>query len=129
MNLLLQILPEEIQLIISRKLNELHGDENWELPKFFEILKVEIKVREESSTGKTVSKRSANATAAACTYYCKHWENLLYILCKGNHHTVEYHVVTNIQERKKMFRRAGRFFCLRKVEHSARNCDACIKCF
>ena len=45
-NLLLQKLPEEIQLIISRKLSELHGDGDWELPKLLEILKVEIEARE-----------------------------------------------------------------------------------
>ena len=41
-NLLLRKLPGEIQLIISRTLSELHGDEDWELPKLFEILNVAI---------------------------------------------------------------------------------------
>ena len=58
-NLLLQKLPEEIQLIISRKLSELHGDEDWELPKLLEILKVEIEAREKCSAGKLYPKRVA----------------------------------------------------------------------
>ena len=48
-NLLLQKLPEEIQLIIRRKRSELHRDEYWELPKVLEILKVEIEAIEKCS--------------------------------------------------------------------------------
>ena len=130
-NLLLQKLPEEIQLIISRKLSELHGDEDWELPKLLEILKVEIEAREKCSAGKTVPKRSGmsgHATAAALTTANTGKTNCTF--CKGNHNTVECHVVTDVQERKKILRNTGRcFLCLRKAGHLARDCDACVKCF
>ena len=52
---LLQKLPEEIQPIISRKLSELHGDEDWELLKLFETLKVEVEAREKCSACPVVS--------------------------------------------------------------------------
>ena len=127
-NLLLQKLPEEIQLIISRKLSELHGDEDWELPKLLEILKVEIKAREKCNAGKLFPKRSdmsANATAPALTTAKTNC-----IFCKGNHNTVECHVVTDVQDRKKSLRNTSHcFLCLRKAGHLARDCDACIKCF
>ena len=130
-NLLLQKLPEEIQLIIIRKLSELHGDEDWELPKLLEILKVEIEAREKCSAGKTVSKRSGmsgHATAAALTAVNTGKTNCTF--CRGNHNTVECHVVTDVQESKKSLRNTGRcFLCLRKAGHLARDCDACIKCF
>ena len=54
-SLLLQKLPEEIQLIISRKLSESHGDEDWELLKLFETLKVEAEAREKCSACPVVS--------------------------------------------------------------------------
>ena len=131
MNLLLQKLPEEIQLIISRKLSELHGDEDWELPKLLEILKIEIEAREKCSAGKTVPKRSGmsgHATAAALTAANTGKTNCTFY--KGNHNTVECHVVTDVQERKKILRNTGRcFLCLRKAGHLERDCDACIKCF
>ena len=51
---------------------------------------------------------SGNATAAALTT-----ENTGKTICtfyKGNHNTVECHVVTDVQERKKILRNTGRCF-------------------
>ena len=122
-NLLLQKLPEEIQLIISRKLSESHGDEDWKLPKLLEILKVEIEAREKCSAGKTVPKRSGmsgHATAAVLTTANTGKTNCTF--CKGNHNTVECHVVTDVQEQKKNLRNTGRcFLCLCKAGHLARD--------
>ena len=131
MNLLLQKLPEEIQLIIGRKLSELHGDEDWELPKLLEILKVEIEAREKCSAGKTVPKRSGmsgHATAAALTAANTGKTNCTY--CKGSHNTVECHVVTDVQERKKILRNTGHcFLCLRKCRTFGKRLRCLYKMF
>ena len=57
-------------MILNRKLSELHGDEDLELPKLLGILKVEIEAREKCSAEKNVPKRSGmsrHETAAALT--------------------------------------------------------------
>ena len=41
-NILLQRLPDEIELIISRKMNEVSGDGNWNLDTLLDILKTEV---------------------------------------------------------------------------------------
>ena len=41
-NILLQRLPDEIKLIISRKMNEVSGDDKWNLDTLLDILKTEI---------------------------------------------------------------------------------------
>ena len=45
-NILLQRLPDEIKLIISRKMNEVSGDDNWNLDTLLDILKTEVEARE-----------------------------------------------------------------------------------
>ena len=71
---------------------------------------------------------SGHATAAALTDVNTGKTHCTF--CKGNYNTVECHVVTDVQERKKVLRNTGRcFLCLRKAGHLARDCDSCIKCF
>ena len=113
-NLLLQKLPEKIQLIMSRKLSELHGDKDWELPKLLEVFKVEIESREKCSARKTAPKRSdmgGHGTAAAVTTANTGKTNCK--ICKGNRNTVECHVVTDVfKERKKILRNTVVVFCV-----------------
>ena len=99
-NLLLQKLPEEVQLIVSRKLNKQYKDKDatesdWELSKLTELLKTELEA-----------------------------------FCRGKHSTSYCHVITDINEHKRILRKAGRcFLCLRKAGHLERDCDSWIRCF
>ena len=50
--------------------------------------------------------------------------------CRGKHPSADCHVVTNLQERKNILRRAGRCFrCLRRSGHIARDCKASVRCY
>ena len=133
-NLLLQKLPEEVQLIVSRKLNEEYKDKDatesdWELSKHTEFLKTEL---EEGKNATRVIKgnpplQRKYATAAAlvtgdgktnCTF------------CRVKHGTSYCHVITDINEHKRILRKAGRCFpCLCKAGHLARDCHSLIRCF
>ena len=133
-NLLLQKLAEEVQLIVSKKLNKECKDKDatesdWELSTLTEFFKNELEAREkchQSYQGKS-STTEKYATAAAlitgdgktnCTF------------CRGKHSTSYCHVITNINERKRILRKAGRcFLCLCKAGHFARDCDSSIRCF
>ena len=136
-NILLQRLPENIKLIISRKMGESSGDSEWKIEELLDILKTEVEAREKCSVlnGKTQdSKRGNNyksqpATAAALfTANRNRVPNCTF--CKGVHASAECHVVTSIKERKNCLLKQGRcFLCMRKAGHLARDCDSSIKCF
>ena len=49
-NISLQRLPDEIKLIISRKMNEVSGGDNWNLDTLLDILKTEAEAREKCMT-------------------------------------------------------------------------------
>ena len=94
-----------------------------------EFLKTELEAREKchQSYQRKSSTTKKYATAAAlitgdiktnCTF------------CRGKHSTSYCHVITDVNERKRILRKAGRcFLCLRKVGHLARDCDSSIRCF
>ena len=124
-------LPDELKLIVSRR-NK--GD--WELNSVLEAVKSEVEARERSGIQPTIEKTpprrltfhtgSNNATASALfsgegKFSC--------LFCRGNHRASECHVVTNIEERKGILKKQGRYFiCLRRAGHLARNCNSKIQC-
>ena len=133
-NVLLQKLPEDIQLIISRKMSETLENEDWDLTNMLHILKQEIEAREKCSPVRREPSRHVQdnyATGAALFSGARFKQSSQHCtFCHGNHVTAGCHVVTNIQERRNILRRNGRcFLCLRKSGHLAKDCDASIKCF
>ena len=130
-NVLLKRLPEDIQIIISRKMAERDDGSDWKLPQLLEILKLEIEAREKCSHGKREARRNTGdhyATAATLTTGVKTKPKCTF--CQGDHGTVDCRIVTSVQERRNILRKSGRcFLCLRRAGHLAKDCDASIKCF
>ena len=130
-NVLLKRLPEDIQLIISRKMAERDDGSDWKLPQLLELLKLEIEAREKCSHGKREARRNTGdhyATAATLTTGVKTKPKCTF--CQGDHGTVDCRIVTSVQERRNILRKSGRcFLCLRRAGHLAKDCDASIKCF
>ena len=131
---MLQELPEEVQLIVSRKLNKEYKDKyatesDWELSNLTEFLKTEIKARgkcHQSYQGKFFTTEKCTTAAALITGDGK--TNCTF--CGSKHSTSYCHVITDINERKRILRKAGRcFLCLRKSGHLARDCDSSIRYF
>lgn len=62
-------LPEEIRLILCRKMNESFDDNDWELPYLLNCLRIEIEAREKCAPGKKEFQRvnTGYPTAAALT--------------------------------------------------------------
>ena len=128
-NMVQKKLPEEIKLILSRKMNESCGENDWELSDLLNYLRIEIEAREKCAPGKkevnrakvgypTAAALTTGSAKATCTF------------CKGSHNTSECHVVTDIRERKNILRREGRcYLCLRRGGHLVRDCQSSIKCF
>ena len=123
-----------MQLIVSRKLNEEYKNEDatesdWELFKLTEFLKTELEAGEkchQSYQGKSPTTKKYATAAALITGDGK--TNRTF--CRGKHSASYCHVITDINEHKKILRKAARcFLCLRKAGHLARDCDSSIRCF
>ena len=110
-NILLQRLPDEIKLIISRKMNEVSGDDNWNLGTLLDILKTELEAREKCMitsrkqypqgvpNKKPYLNTSIPATASALFAWSKN-RNQTCTFCRGQHPTAQCHVVTDIREKE-----------------------------
>ena len=128
-NMVQKKLPEEIRLILSRKMNETCGDSDWELSELLNCLRIEIEAREKCAPERKDVKRAniGYPTAAALTTGTS---KATCTFCKGAHTTSECHIVTDIRERRNILKREGRcYLCLRKGGHLARECQSSIKCF
>ena len=140
-NIFLQRLPDEIKLIISRKMNEVSGDDNWNFDTLLDILQTEVEVREKCmiTSHKQYSQgapnkmpyhnKSISATASTLFASNKNIDQTCTFCC-GQHPTAQCHVVTDIRERRNILQRQGRcYLCLRKAGHLAKNLDVSITCF
>ena len=142
---LLQKLPEDIKLELTRKLekpstDETTSDDQWDLDHLLELLKGEVEARElcgslQSSGISQDSKRSiyiknTPSTASALFSAGNKKSHASCTFCHGAHTTAECQVVTSLPERRNIFRKQGRcFLCLKRGSHLAKDCDADIKCF
>ena len=115
-NLLLQKLPEEVQLIISRKLNEEYKDKDatesdWELSKLTEFIKTELEAREkchQSYQGKSSTTKKYATAASLITGDGK--TNCTF--CRGKHSTSYCHVITDINECKRICKKQEDVSCV-----------------
>ena len=123
---LINKIPSDMQLIVSRKVPEA----KWELKTLMSAIEEEIVARErldppkaprrpESKpppTATTLVTKETPITAPTCCY------------CHQQHRPLDCTVVTEVDERKQLLRRAGRCYsCLRKG-HLSRNCRTSSRC-
>ena len=122
-------LPEEIRLIISRKMNETYGENDWKLSDVLNCLRIEKEAREKCAVGKKDVNRAkvGYPTAAALTTGSS---KTTCTFCKGAHNTSECPAVTDIRERKNVLKGEGRCYSyLGRDGHLARDCQSSIKCY
>ena len=126
-SVLLNKLPQELRLIVSRQVKE----EEWNLDGLLSMVEKEISARERaSSSGQTPRKStrdlptgitlvSSTSTSPKCSY------------CRQPHTSNSCRPVVDTAERKQILRRPGRcFICLRKnhTSHECRSTIMCSKC-
>ena len=59
---------------------------------------------------------NGNANGPTCTY------------CRGNHPSKDYKTVTDVQTRKDLLKKYGRYFVCARKDHISRNCTSKSKC-
>ena len=131
LSVLLQKLPSELRLVLSREVSEA----DWNLDELLKQLEREIEARERAamSTSQTVKKQGrdppASASTAAALLSPSTTPSCCY--CQQSHFSGECGVVTTPDERKQILRRSGRcYICLRKyhVSKDCRSSNRCRKC-
>ena len=129
---LMQKIPEELSLIISRKFNDV---DCWNIKTVLNVLKTEIQAREKSNFN-----REENPFTAETLYSSGNLgvhnkpmnnldNNLLCIFCEKDHKPQNCKTVTNLSARKHILKRKRRCFKCLKLGHIAKNCATKMKCF
>ena len=129
-SVLLNKLPTELRLIVTRKVSE----EEWSLDAILRVIEEEIGARERTTTTSTrpqqqqqrrSSDRSPHTAAALVTGTTP---GLSCCYCHQGHSATNCRVVTQVEARRKILRNTSRCFsCLRKG-HIGRDCRSRSKC-
>ena len=132
-SILMNKLPPEIRLIISRELTE----EKWDVEKLMKIFDREVDARERSATSHSSTPTSLfrrplhKAPPTAAALMASHSGPPRCAFCEQGHSSSSCTIVADIGARREALRKAGRcYVCLRKG-HISRNCRSagnCNKC-
>ena len=143
--MLLRKIPEDMRLLVSRKVD---GKEGLSLKFLLETFEREIEARERcaasdshrESEQKTahranvlnrgaISKGSlASSSALFSADKTDKRRPANCIFCRGNHSFLECKIVTNLDDRKNALKKQGRCFRCTLKGHLSRQCDKLIKC-
>ena len=134
-SILMNKLPSEIRLIISRELTE----EKWDVEKLMKIVDREVDARERSAASRTSNPNSTpapkrplpRAPPTAAALMTSNVGPAHCAFCEQNHVSSSCTVVTDISARKEVLRKAGRcYVCLRKghISRDCRSTGSCNKC-
>ena len=136
--LIIEKLPQNIKLIISRKIET----DIWDLTKVLHLISLELRAREtcvvpnqlslsmdgknkivdDLFTGSSLnvarnSRSSRRSNAVKCVF------------CKGFHWSDKCRVITDPEDRKEFLRKGKRCFLCLNVDHVSRNCTKSKSCF
>ena len=124
-SVLLNKLPRELRLIVSRQMSE----EEWTLDSLMEVLEREITARERAAgTSNQVPRRHDRELPTATALLTRSLTTPKCSYCRQNHPSASCRSVSDVAARKQILRRKGRcFVCLRK-NHMSRECRSNVKC-
>ena len=130
-SILMNKLPSEIRLIISRELTE----EKWDMEKLMKIVDREVDARERSATSRTPNlppkKPLPRGPPTAAALMASNSGPVHSVFCEQGHQSISCTVVTDINARKEVLRKSGRcYVCLRKhhISRDYRSSGSCSEC-
>ena len=131
---LLQKLPEELRIVITRNL----GSETWELKDILKELQKELHIREQCISNKdSRSQPPKNAAGelpfSASSLYTYNQDkppsSVWCSYCNKDHRSLKCNIVTSPEARKDILRKKGKCFLCLRSGHLSRNCQTPVKCF
>ena len=132
MPMVMKKIPEEIRLLITRKISK----DEWRLERVLDVFKSELEAREQcgqSTTQKNLGQNKPNQNRSPINYTTSALVNsggqITCSYCKGPHPSAKCNIVSNPQARKEILRKQGRCFVCLKKGHLSRNCSSNIWCF
>ncbi len=128
-------LPVELQLVISRKLDKA----NWDVEKFMEEFKTELEARERcnvinsshpttKSDGASRNKSKLPNTAFTLVAGNEQSYTPSCVYCNQQHSALKCNVVTKPSARRAILRRKGKCFSCLNSGHLAKNCPSKFNC-
>ncbi|XP_065654791.1 uncharacterized protein LOC136081405 [Hydra vulgaris] len=139
--ILMQKLPEELNLIISR---QFQGCDSWDIKTILEIFKSELQAHEKSISNASAydrrplsietlhSSSSYNNIKNYSTSYNKHLEkneSFKCAFCSKNHLSQQCMSVTQLDARRKILKDKKRCFICLRIGHISSKCLSRIKCY
>ena len=133
--IIMQKLPEEFRIAISRNLES----ETWDLKEILSEFHKELQLREQClvnpkdvrpsnsfQRGESLHSTSALYSESAKN---KQFSRVWCSFCNQNHQSSKCNVVTSAESRKQVLRNKGRCYLCLKSGHLSRNCRSPVKCF
>ena len=135
--ILMNKIPQELQLIITRKL----GKEKWDLDALQNAFKEELEAREmcEFATAsrnddkvKGGGGRRYPTTAEALLaqgQYERKGGGITCTYCRGSHPSAQCHVITGVQARREVLKSKGKCYNCLRAGHISYQCQSTTKCY
>ena len=125
-SVLLQKIPPELRLVLSREIAE--GD--WNLDALLKKLEREIEARERAMTSSTQSARKpgTDSSAGTAATFLTPTSAPSCCYCHQAHLSGNCRAVQDVGERKQILLRSGRCFVCLKRYHISRDCRSAVKC-
>ena len=133
--IIMQKLPEEFRIAISRNLES----ETWDLKKILSEFHKELQLREQclvnpKDVRPSNSFQRGESLHSTSALYSKSAKNKQFYrvwcsFCNRNHQSSKCNVVTSAESRKKVLRKKGRCYLCLKWGHLSHNCKSPVKCF
>ena len=125
-SVLLSKLPQDLQLIVSRKI----GGDEWNLNGMMNVIEEEVRARERTTaaSAQTLTPRKPKEPSTAATLLTGHGSGPTCTYCQQAHPSTSCGVVTQLQARRQVLQKTGRcFICLRRG-HISRECRGNLRC-
>ncbi len=130
--IVMQKLPDEFRISITRNLES----ETWNLKDILGEFHKELQLREQclvNNKESSPSHQRGESTISTSALYTDSSENkqsprVWCSFCNQNHQSSKCNVITTIESRKEVLKKKGKCFLCLKQGHSARNCQAPMKC-
>ena len=126
-SVLLSNFPQDVQLIVSRKI----GGDEWNLNGMMNVIEEEVRARERitAASAQTPTSRKPKEPSTAATLLTGHGSGPTCTYCQQAHPSTSCGVVTQLQARRQVLQKTGRcFICLRRG-HISQECRSNLRCF